>query len=133
MSVSRCIPALTLVALFCGVTAASAQSATPVEAVRSNGSVAPALVLTPAQRSAIYNSVRQQRVHTATAGIAASIGAPVASSLGLRGLPSGLPDLPALADGEGDVLKYATVEGDVVIVDPISMRVVEVIHAGAGP
>jgi hypothetical protein len=102
---------------------------TPVETVQPDGAVAPLLALTPAQRGSIYNGVQQQRVHTATAGIAASIGAPVAPSLGLRDVP----DVPTLADGEGDFLKYATVEGDVVIVDPIRMRVVEVIHSGAGP
>lgn len=129
MTANPCIPALTLTALLCGVTAAGAQSSTPVEAVQPNGTVAPPLALTPAQRSAIYNSVKRQRVHAAAAGIAASVDAPVAPSLALRDLPG----VPALGGGEGGFLKYAMVEGDVVVVDPIRMRVVEVIHSGAGP
>lgn len=130
MTVNPSLSALTLIALLCGVTAAGAQSATPVEAVQPNGSISSPLALTPAQRGAIYNSVKRQRVHTsAAAGIASTTGAPVAPALALRDLP----DPPALGDDEGDFLKYATVEGDVVVVDPILMRVVEVIHSGAGP
>jgi hypothetical protein len=43
-----------------------------------------------------------------------------------------LPYVPVLGD-DADVLKYATVERDVVVVDPIRMRVIDVIHSGAGP
>jgi len=131
--VIRYIPVLALLALFCGANVAAAQSALPVEAVQPNGAMAPPLELTPAQRSAVYNSVRGQRVHTGTHGIAASVGAPVPPSLALRDVPK----TPALTDGDvygdPDALKYATVGSDVVVVDPIRMRVVEVIHSGVGP
>lgn len=131
--VIRCIPILTLIAMFGGVSAASAQSAMPVETVQPDGTVAPPLALTPSQRSAVYNNVRQQHVPSGTHGVTASVGAPVPPSLALRDVP----ETPALADGDpngdSDNLKYATVEGDVVVVDPIHMRVVEVIHSGVGP
>ena len=125
-----CIPMLTIIALFCGVTAASAQSAMPVETVQPDGTVAPPLALTPSQRSAVYNNVRQQRVPSGTRDLTASVGAPVPPSLALRDIP----ETPALADGDpngdSDHLKYATVERDVVVVDPMRMRVVEVIPSG---
>jgi hypothetical protein len=131
--VIRFIPALTLVVLLCGGTVANAQSVMPVETVQPDGTVAPQLALTPSQRSAVYNTVRQQRVPAGTHGVTPSVGAPVPPSLALRDVP----ETPALADGDpngdNDVLKYATVEGDVVVVDPIHMRVVEVIHSGVGP
>jgi hypothetical protein len=31
------------------------------------------------------------------------------------------------------VLKYAMVDGDIVVVDPIRMRIVDIIHDRAGP
>jgi len=131
--VIRCIPALTLVVLICGVTGASAQSAMPVETVQPDGTVAPPLALTPSQCSAVYNSVRRQRVQTGTHGITASVGAPVPRSLALRDVPEAPALTDGVADGDSDFLKCATVEGDVVVVDPIRMRVVEVIHSGVGP
>ena len=122
------IGALTFVAVLCGMTSAIAQSAMPTEAVQPNGSIVPPLALTPAQRNAIYNDVKRQRIHTPGAGIAATIGAPAPPSLGLRDLPP----VPALVGAATD-LKYATVGGDVVVVDATRMRVVEVIHSGSGP
>ncbi len=129
VTANRWIPALMLIASLCGATVADAQSVTPVERVQPDGTVASPLALTQAQRGVIYSGVKQQRVHSAADGVATSVGAPVAPLLAL----SDAPDVPALADGEGDFLKYATVEGDVVVVDPIRMRVVEVIHPGAVP
>ena len=100
----------------------------PEEAIQADGTVAPALTLTPSQRGAIYNGLRHERVHTADV-VTASVGAPAVPSPALRDVP-GMLAAPAAAEGDGDYLKYATVEGDVVIVDPIHMRVVEVIHSG---
>lgn len=122
------IAALTFVAVFYGMSAAIAQSAAPTEAVQPNGSIVPPLALTPAQRNAISNEVKRQRIHTPATGIAARVGAPAAPSPALRDLP----DVPALGGNAAD-LKYATVAGDVVVVDPIRMRVVEVIHSGVSP
>jgi hypothetical protein len=71
----------------------------------------------------------QQRVRSSNREIAAAIGAPVPPSAAL----SDLPDQPALGTDGTAVLKYAMVEEDVVVVDPIRMRVVDVIHPGAKP
>lgn len=128
MTLNCRIAALALIAFLCGTTVAIAQSAMPTEAVQPNGSIVPPLALTPAQRNTIYNDVKRQRVHTPVAGIAATVGAPAAPSLALRDLP-GVPTL----GGDTADLKYAMVGGEVVVVDPIRMRVVEVIHPGAGP
>jgi len=127
------IPALTTLALLFGVTAACAQSAGPVEAVGPDGVVIQPVVqpmaLTPVQRSALYNTASHQHIQANAGEISAAVGAAVPPSLAL----GDLPDVPTLGDDPDSVLKYATVEGDVVVVDPIRMRVVEVIHPGAGP
>lgn len=91
--------------------------------------------LTPAQKSAIYNAVQAQRVRSAARVIIhPAIGAPVPPSLTLSDLPAeamsvALPDQPGSDDAA--FLKYAMVGDDVVVVDPIAMRVVDVIHRGA--
>lgn len=121
--------ALISFALLFGAGGACAQSASPDEAVGPNGAVTQRLALTPVQRSAIYNAVVQQRMRGSSRGIAATIGAPVPPSTVLRDLP----DQAALGSGEAGLLKYAMVADDVVVVDPISMRVVDVIHRGARP
>jgi hypothetical protein len=40
-------------------------------------------------------------------------------------------DQDSLDDSRGNLLKYAIVEGEVVVIDSIQMRVVDVIHRGA--
>jgi len=109
--------------------AAEAQTAGPDEAMGARGDVAQKLWLTPAQRNAIYNAVMRQKVPTSSRGIRAVIGAPVPPSVLLSDLPGS-----GVGDGIGaGVLKYATVEGDVVVIDPIRMRVVDVIHGEMAP
>jgi hypothetical protein len=124
-----CGAAITLaVALSFGGAAAVAQSAGPDEAVRPDGAVRQPLALTPAQKSTIYNAVHRQRVR-ATATVPAAVGAPVAL---LEALAE-LPDLAAADNPSANFLKYAMVADDVIVVDPINMRVVDIIHAGARP
>jgi hypothetical protein len=135
MSTNPRFPLLSLAALvLCiGAGSACAQSAGPDEAVGPNGIATQQLALTPVQRTAIYNSVMRQRVPSSSRGIIATIGAPVPPSATLLDLPDqNLPDQTA-GGGEGSFLKYAMVEDDVVVVDPIAMRVVDVIHPGAVP
>jgi hypothetical protein len=99
----------------------------PDEAVGPNG-ITQTLQLSPVQRRAIYNAVMQQHVRGSNGDVPAIIGAPVPPSAILRDIP----DQTAL-DGVGDgLLKYATVAGEVVVVDPIRMRVVDVIDRGPG-
>lgn len=130
MSTNPRFPLLFLVALILGVRVgrACAQSPGLDEAVGPNGVATQQLTLTPVQRSAIYNAVMRQRVSTSSRGIAAAIGAPVPPSAELLDLPD-----QAVAEENGGFLKYAMADGDVVVVDPIAMRVVDVIHPGAGP
>ena len=130
----RSVPALlTVAALLFGTTAARAQSAGPVEAVGPDGAVVQSVVqpmaLTPVQRSALYNTASRRHVQADAGEVPAAVGAIVPPSLVL----SNLPETPSLGDDSDNVLKYATVEGEVVVVDPVRMRVVEVIHQGAGP
>ena len=130
MSTNPRFLSLFLVALLlaAGAGRASAQSPALDEAVGPNGMATDQLALTPVQRSAIYNAVMRQRAPFSSRGITAAIGAPVAPSATLL-------DLPDQAAGEepGNVLKYAMVDGNVVLVDPIAMCVVDVIHPGDGP
>jgi hypothetical protein len=107
---------------------AAAQSIGADEAVGPGGSVTPNLTLAPVQRRAIYNAVVRQRVQASGPPIVAAIGAPVPPSAALRDLPD-----QAAGIADGSFLKYAMVENDVVLVDPITMRVVDVIHGRLHP
>ncbi len=113
---------LVFLAFFPAGGAAFAQSVGPDEAADAQGALTPTPALTATQKSAIYNAVLQQRVRASTTAIQTNIGAPVPSSVTLSDLPG--------QDGANDptVLKYAMVEGDVVVVDPMRMRVVDIIH-----
>jgi hypothetical protein len=107
-----------------GSAAALAQAVAPDEAVRPDGAVAQKLTLTAAQKSAIYNAVFRQPVRPVAVELAAHVGAPVPPSAPLRDLP----DQATTSEPWAAVLKYALVENDVVVVDPVMMRVVDVIH-----
>lgn len=125
----RILPAAVLallcsVAFLSSVAGASAQSLGPDEGVNSEG---PSLSLTPSQKSALYQAVLQQRGRRSTMRLDPTIGATVPRAVEL----SDLPDQAGLDDMFD--LKYAMVEGDVVVVDPIRMRVVDVIHGSARP
>ncbi len=127
------VPALTILAVLFSVMAACAQSAGSVEAVGPDGDVIQPVVqptaLTPVQRSALYNTATRQHIQANAGELTAAVGATVPPAIEL----GNLPDVPTLGDDPDNILKYATVEGDLVVVDPIRMRVVEVIHPGAGP
>ena len=120
---------LALLGLLFGMAPALAQSAGPDEAIQPNGTVAQSLVLTAGQRSAIYNIVIRQRVKPHADQIAVAVGTPVPPTIELVDLPDqATADNPSAA-----LLKYAMVHGDVVVVDPVAMRVVDVIRNGAKP
>ena len=123
------VPSLVFLVLLCGACAATAQTAEPDEAVEGNGGIIQKLSLTPAQKNAIYNAVARQKLPAASRGITAIVGAPVLPSVPLSDLPSSI----VTGGSEAGFLKYAMVEDDVVVVDPIRMRVVDVIHGGAMP
>ena len=118
-----------LLGLFFGVAPALAQSAGAIETVQPNGSVTQTLALTAGQRTAIYNIVIRERAKPHAEQIAVAVGAPVPPTIDLVDLPDeATADNPSAA-----LLKYAMVHGDVVVVDPVAMRVVDVIRNGAKP
>jgi hypothetical protein len=123
------LAALTSFTLCLCTAGADAQTIGPDEAVNANGAVTQQFVLTQAQKAAIYNVVLQQRVRTSTTHVPVTVGAPVSPLAELAQLPDqAAADAPLVAD-----LKYAMVEDDVVVVDPISMRVVDIIHGSTKP
>lgn len=104
-----------------------AQSAELDEAIGGHGVVQQNLALTAAQKSAIYNAVMRQHIRSFSTLIEPAVGAPVPPSAPLSTLPE-RADIPDTL-----FLKYAMVEDDVVVVDPITMRVVDVIQGGTVP
>jgi hypothetical protein len=123
------LTALAISAFLLGTAAAPAQTVGTDEAIKPNGTVVQNLALTPAQKNAIHNAVFQQRVRPFTVRLTAAVGAPVPPAVELLDLPD-----QATADNPwAALLKYAMVENDVVVVDPVGMRVVDVIHDGAKP
>jgi hypothetical protein len=123
---TRLAPLIALAVVF-GPAHAGAQSLAIDEAVTPYGAVTQQFGLTPAQKSAIYNAVLQQRVRTSTTRIEPAVGSPVSRSIEL----AAIPEQAGIADAT--FLKYAMVADDVVVVDPIRMRVVDVIHRSIGP
>ena len=127
-NVSR-LSALALCGLLFRMAPALAQSAGPDEAVQPNGTVRQTLALTAGQRSAIYNIVIRERAKPHADQIAVAVGAPVPPTIDLVDLPDqATADNPSVA-----LLKYAMVHGNVVVVDPVAMRVVDVIRNGTKP
>jgi hypothetical protein len=121
--------ALALLGLLFGITSALAQSAGPDETIQPNGTVKQTLALTAGQRSAIYNIVIRERAKPHADQIAVAVGAPVPPTIELVDLP----DQATVNSPSAALLKYAMVHGDVVVVDPVAMRVVDVIRNGAKP
>ena len=100
------LPAVAVLALTLGSTAALAQSAVPDEAVQPNGTVTQNLALTTGQKRAIYNAVTQHGVRPRTDQISPAVGAPVPPLVELIDLPDqARADNPSAA-----FLKYAMVE-----------------------
>jgi hypothetical protein len=123
------LSALALFGLIFGVNPTLAQSAGPDEAVQPNGTVTQTLALTAGQRSAIYNIVIRERAKPHADQISVAVGAPVPPTIDLVDLP----DQATANNPSTAFLKYAMVHGDVVVVDPVAMRVVDVIRNGAKP
>jgi hypothetical protein len=86
----------------------------------------PRLDLSESQRQAIYQSIstRQAKKDTAPPGFRPAVGAQVPASIELEPLPKAITELvPKTAD-----YQYAFVANQVLIVDPRSRTVVELIH-----
>jgi Spy/CpxP family protein refolding chaperone len=127
---------LAFLAQFPGSTGAFAQSVGPDEIVDAGSGPTKQLALTEAQKAAIYKAVLQHRSRR-TAGISntvpAAVGAPVSPAAELADLPDQAAAQASVDDRFATDLKYAMVEGDLVVVDSVSMRVVDVIHGNARP
>jgi Protein of unknown function (DUF1236) len=123
------LSAAALLGLFLGIAPALAQSAGPDEAIQPNGTVRQNVALTAGQRSAIYNIVIRERAKPHADQIFLAVGAPVPPTIDLVDLP----DQATVNNPSTALLKYAMVHGDVVVVDPVAMRVVDVIRNGAKP
>ena len=118
-----------LVGLFFSVAVALAQSAGPDEAIQPDGTLRQNLALTAGQRTAIYNIVIRQRAKPHADPMSIAVGAPVPPTIDLVDLP----DQATVNNPSTALLKYAMVHGDVVVVDPVAMRVVDVIRNGVKP
>lgn len=107
---------------------AKAQVLGPDEAHGAPAPAAQRIALSPAQKRAIYSAVARQRLRTSTGEIPLTVGAAVPRSA----LLLSLPDEVGRDDSPVQYLKYATVDDNVVLVDSISMRVIDIIRS-AGP
>jgi hypothetical protein len=109
--------------------AAVGQTTGAEETVKPDGTMTQTPALAPAPRNAIYNAVTRQRVRTSALEVLRAVATPVPPSVELQPLP----DQAAPGDPRGEALKYAMVEGDIGLVDPIRMRLVNVIRDSARP
>jgi len=98
-------------------------TAQTVGADEAPGASAAQVALSPAQKRAIYAIVFRQRLRTSAANIPLTVGATLPRSTVLLTLPD------EAQDNGLQRLKYATVDHNVVLVDPISMRVIDIIRS----
>ena len=122
--------AISLVAALLGIASTIsqpvAQAVGPDEAHDAPARVRPNVMLSPAQKHTIYNAVFQQRLRTSPADIPLIVGALVPRSATLLMLPE-----HAFGASSAQFLKYAMVDDNVVVVDSISMRVIDIIRGAA--
>jgi Protein of unknown function (DUF1236) len=117
--------ALALCGAFVGTIDAAAQSTAPGPGNDTgiSGAIEQKLILTSAQRTAIYEQVSKDKSKVAPKDFAPVIGADVPPMIELYMLPDeAVAGVPA-----AKLYKYTMVEGKVVLVDPTKMRVVDVI------
>jgi len=87
------------------------------------GAIEQKLILSPTQRTAIYDQVSKDKSKVAPKGFSPVIGADVPPMIELYMLPDeAVAGVPA-----AKLYKYTMVENKVVLVDPTKMRVVDVI------
>jgi hypothetical protein len=125
---------LTALMLFCaaagplGVGGAVAQANDIDDTVTARG-VTPKLQLTQAQRNAIYQEVHKDKSKVAPSRFAAQVGADVPPMIELYALPD---DILA-SNPDTKLFKFTRVDDQIVLVDPVKMRVIAVIGPGVGP
>jgi hypothetical protein len=96
-----------------------------VGADEAPGASAAQAALSPAQKRVIYAIVMRQRLGTSAADIPLTVGATVPRSVLLMTLPDEAQGSDSLIQG----LKYATVNNNIVLIDSISMRVIDIIRS----
>ena len=116
--------AIAAILLASSVGVVAAQTTGPIESASPNGSVTQQLALTFEQKSAILKAVGGDKMKTAHVAFSATVGAVVPPSVNLYMLPDAAVNNVAAAK----LYQFTIVQGDVVIVDPTKMRVVEVIR-----
>jgi hypothetical protein len=109
-----------------GLSLACAQALGPDVAHGPTAHAKQTIALTPAQKTAIYGALLRQRLRTSGADIPLVVGAPVPRATVLLTVPE---EVAGAAEAAG-FLKYAMVDGNVVLIDPISMRVIDIIGGG---
>lgn len=111
---SRLRSGIVVLALCTGIAAAAAQTQQDSE-----------LRLTTAQKSAIYRAVDKEKAKVkAPPNVKASVGEQVPPSIELHMLPDdAVADAPAVK-----IYRYTLIRNEVVLVDPTTMRVVDVIR-----
>ena len=109
-----------------GLSFASAQALGPDEGHGAAAKAKRIVALAPSQKTAIYGAILRQRLRTSGADIPLVVGAPVPPATPLLALP----DEAAGGEDAAQFLKYAMVDGNVVLVDSISMRVIDIIRGG---
>ena len=108
-----------------GVALAQAPSTTPgAPGLNQGASPNQKVQLSAAQKTAIYNAVSKDKSKSASANFQASIGARVPASIELYALP---PDAVANAQAASS-FRYTMVNNQVVLVDPLTMQVVDIIR-----
>jgi hypothetical protein len=110
--------------LAASMSVAAAQTTGPIESASPDGSVNQQLALTHEQKSAILKTVGSDKSKTTHIPFSATVGAEVPPSINLYALPNEALNNNAAAK----LYQFTLVQGDVVIVDPTRMRVVEVIR-----
>jgi hypothetical protein len=124
MKTFRTSIAMAAMALALSAGAAAAQSAGPLETVGRDGAVEQQLALTHEQKSAIMKAVGKDKSKVAPVPVPTTVGAAVPPSINLYALP----DEALNNNSAAKLYQFTVVHGDVVIVDPTRMRVVEVIR-----
>ena len=88
-----------------------------------SGAIEQKLILSPAQRQAIYEEVSKDKSKVASKDFSPVIGADVPPMIELYALPDkAVASVPAAS-----IYKYTMVENKVVVVDPTKMRVIDII------
>ncbi len=109
-----------LLALASGISGVAAQ----VGAASQSQTPNPQIQLDPAQRAAIVTAVRDTKIPPPGRSFNLSVGAEVPPSIELYTLPiAALSQAPEVRN-----LKYTMVQNQIVLVDPLQMRVVDVIR-----